>query len=388
MNRIQRDTLLGLVFFGTMAFLLWATVNLTDISLGRVPPLQVWFRDTGGIREGDPVLVLGKRIGKVKEIEFLRSRPDNRMRVTMLIEEELPLSVQQKIEIQDSNALGGRQVYIDPGIGEPWPPDRELVGTTSGNPLLAAGRFFEGEGPSGSELRSALAEIRSFFQGLNDPDTTVGALTRRRELYDEVLASVQSLRRIFQSVEDGDGLFGRVINDTNLRDDGLRIVANLARVTERLNGTESTLGRLLNDNEMSNQLATIVTNLNAVVARLNDGRGLAGALLRDDQMAADFQTAIAALSRVLQKADDPDAGALGTILGDRELKDDLKLIATNLRSITDKIDSGKGVLGVLINDEDLGIRLRRIFNQISRALEDARESAPIGNFVQVLLGTF
>jgi len=34
------------------------------------------------------------------------------------------------------------------------------------------------------------------------------------------------------------------------------------------------------------------------------------------------------------------------------------------------------------------VRFRRILTQVSRALEDAREAAPIGNFVQVLLGTF
>jgi hypothetical protein len=42
----------------------------------------------------------------------------------------------------------------------------------------------------------------------------------------------------------------------------------------------------------------------------------------------------------------------------------------------------------LINDKDMAVRFRRILNQVSRGIEDAREAAPIGNFVQVLLGTF
>jgi hypothetical protein len=46
------------------------------------------------------------------------------------------------------------------------------------------------------------------------------------------------------------------------------------------------------------------------------------------------------------------------------------------------------MLGMLINDKDIGTRFRRILTQVSRALEDAREAAPIGNFVQVLLGSF
>ena len=42
-----RDTLLGLVFFGSLAFLLWATVNLTDLSVDNVR-IKVFFAQAGG----------------------------------------------------------------------------------------------------------------------------------------------------------------------------------------------------------------------------------------------------------------------------------------------------------------------------------------------------
>ncbi len=389
MNRIQRDTVLGIVFFGTIAFLLWATVNLTDVSLGKVAPLQVHFENAGGIRVGDPVLLLGKPVGKIGQIEFLRERPDHRMRLTLRVEEDLALTLAQKIEIQDSGVLGGKQVYVDPGQGADWPKDRELVGTTSGNPLVSAGKFFEGDGPSGAELKGLLQEVRLFFQNLNNPETSsVGALVNRRDLYDDVLASVQSLRKIFQSVEDGEGFLGRFIKDANLRDDAVRIVGNLARVSEQLNGTDSTLGRLLNDREMSDHLARLAFNLDGIAARIAEGKGFVGRILTDEQLANTLANALDSLANVLHKADDPSSGVLGAVLADQDLKNDLKLVIANLRSVSDKLDNGKGMLSVLINDEDMGIRLRRILNQVSRALEDAREAAPIGNFVQVLLGVF
>ena len=71
MERTRRDTLLGLVFFGTLAFLLWATVNLTDMSLAGVPPLVVYFPDAGSAEAGTNVMVLGKKVGKVGSIDFL-----------------------------------------------------------------------------------------------------------------------------------------------------------------------------------------------------------------------------------------------------------------------------------------------------------------------------
>jgi hypothetical protein len=129
-------------------------------------------------------------------------------------------------------------------------------------------------------------------------------------------------------------------------------------------------------------------NLDALATRLAEGKGLLGRVLTDDQMGDQLAASLASLSNILRKADDPTAGALGAVLADQDLRNDLKLVVANLRSVTDKLDNGKGLLSLLINDEDMGIRMRRILNQVSRALEDVRESAPIGNFIQVLLGTF
>jgi phospholipid/cholesterol/gamma-HCH transport system substrate-binding protein len=139
---------------------------------------------------------------------------------------------------------------------------------------------------------------------------------------------------------------------------------------------------------MSNQLASLAYNLDAIASRAADGRGVIGRLVNDEALATQLSTAIESLASVMQKANDPEAGAVGAALGDQGLKEDLRAVVANLRSVTNKIDEGKGMLGVLINDEEMGIRLRRILTQVSRALEDAREAAPIGNFVQVLFGAF
>lgn len=389
MKRIQRDTALGIVFFGTMAFLLWATVNLTDISMGDQPPLQVYFADAGGIRVGDPVLLLGKPVGKVAQIDFVRERPKDRMRITLRAKEDLALTANSTIQIQDSGVLGGKQVYIDPGQGASRAANMELVGTTSGNALASAGKFFDGEGPSGKELRDALTEVRKFFQSLNDKETSsVGALVNSRELYDDLASSAKSVKQLLEAVQNGEGFLGSIIKDRTLRDDAARFVANLAQVSDRLNRTDNALGRLLNDKDMSDQLARLSFNLDAIASRAAEGRGIVGRLVNDEALADELSSAIGSLASVLRKADDPQAGAVGAAIGDQQLLDDLKGAIAGLRSVATKIDQGKGMLGVLINDEDMAIRLRRILTQVSRALEDAREAAPIANFVQVLFGAF
>jgi phospholipid/cholesterol/gamma-HCH transport system substrate-binding protein len=386
MNRIQRDTLLGFVFFGTLAFLLWATVNLTEVSFNGVPPVKVFVPDAGGIRVGDAVQLLGKRIGKVGNVDVLYQLTKDRVQLTLVVSERIPFKADYRIEIQPASLLGTKQVYIDPGIGAELPSGGELHGTTAVDPLQSAGRFFDGDGPSGVELKGALVELKAFLHSLNDPDGTVGAIVKRRELYDEIFASAQSLRGLFQSIERGDGFLGRVIKDTNLRDDFLHIVQNLSLVSDRLNTTESVVGRLFNDRELALQLGGIVQDIGSIVARVKEGHGIAGRLLSDEELAQKLGDAITSLASVLKKADDPGGGPLGALFGDLEMRAQFKQITANLASITEKIDTGKGALGILIGDEEMGIRLRRILNQVSRALEDARESAPIANFVQVLLG--
>ncbi len=50
--------------------------------------------------------------------------------------------------------------------------------------------------------------------------------------------------------------------------------------------------------------------------------------------------------------------------------------------------NGDGVLAKLINDKEMGERLDRVFGQVIRAIEDAREAAPVSTFFQVFSGAF
>ncbi|GAB4144663.1 MAG: hypothetical protein Fur0037_12470 [Planctomycetota bacterium] len=388
MERGKRDALLGLVFFGAVGLLLWATVSLTDLRLGRNPPLEVFFEDAGGIRPGDPVQVRGKRIGKVSALHYLPIRQSFPIVLEIQLEERIVLRADYSIQIQDTGVLGSKLVQIHDGNGDPLPAGIELHGVTLGNPLDRAAGFFLGKGPAGEEFLGALREIHDFARNLNDPTTSIGSLVKRRELYDEVLGSVQSLRRLFQSIEAGDGLLGRIIKDTALREDFMRFSANIRLVSERLTGTDGAIGLLLNDPAFASRLDGLAEDLARMVADAKSGKGMVGVALRDPIAAGKFRDAIDDLASILKKANDPQAGVLGAAISDASIAADLKAAVLNVRQITEKLNSGQGVLGILISDEDMGVRLRRIFTQVSRAIEDAREAAPIGNFVQVLIGAF
>lgn len=390
MERTRRDTLLGLVFFGTLAFLLWATVNLTDISLGEVEPLEVWFADGGGAQVGTNVLVLGKRIGKVTEIDVVYDdeRPETPVRMVLRLEEEIPLTDEMVIEVRADGVLGGKLVYIDPGRGTRVATDAPLTGTVQRNVFDAFTDMAEGQGPVGSNFNAMVTAIREAAEALQDDQNSIGRLLTRRELYDEVLQTVERMNGILQAIQDGQSTFGRLAVDTAMGERVQFFVDNLARASAALTRTDGTIGMLLNDAETASNVRGIVADVAVLVADARAGRGVVGALLRDDRLASEFGNAVSNLNTLLERANDPNAGLVGAAFADPDTAANFKIAVANIRDVTDQLTRGEGALGILINDKDVGVRLRRIFTQVSRALEDAREAAPISSFVQVLLGVF
>ncbi|MCB9887846.1 MAG: MCE family protein [Planctomycetes bacterium] len=388
MERIRRDTLLGLVFFGTLGFLLWATVNLTDLSLGAVPPLEVYFPEAGSADVGTNVMVLGKKVGKVGAIDVVYERTENPVRMQLLLREKIPLTSAMLIEVRDAGVLGGKQIYIDPGRGAPLPPNTELRGKAEKGAFERIGDIADGQGELGESLNSTLASIRTFFDHMNDKESTVGQLTQSRVLHDEILLTVQRLDKIFEAIQGGRSPMGRLAMDTAMGERVQFLIDNLAQASEALTRSEGTIGMLLNDQATATNLRAIVADIAALTAQARAGDGTVGKLFTDKVMAQHLADSLASLDTLLQKANDPNAGVVGALTSDPATAENVRVALANVRDVTDSLRRGEGALGVLINDKDVGIRLRRIFTQVSRALEDAREAAPISNFVQVLLGTF
>ncbi len=60
----------------------------------------------------------------------------------------------------------------------------------------------------------------------------------------------------------------------------------------------------------------------------------------------------------------------------------------NIRDITEKINKGKGTMGRLINEDKLHAETGTLIKDISEAVEDAREQAPITSFIRAALTIF
>ena len=389
-DRSKRDTVLGVVFFLGLGLLLWSTFNLGSLSLQPVQTLVVRFANAGGLRDGDPVYVLGRRAGQVVSVVYAENpdRPDLRITVELRMHEPVQLKRSYEIKIKDANLLAGKSVDIDPGRpGDAEPAVAPLAGRTTGSPLDSLGETFAGE-DNRANLSAALAAIRATFESATNPQGTIGALLKERLLHDRVLAAAENLDAILDSVRRGRGLFGRLTADDQLADDVAAAAHNIRAITDKVNQGTGPLGRLVDDQKMGQDLADFVADARLVGRNLVEAKGALGVLISDPESGEKTRNILADVQGIARKANDPQAGLVGSLLGDAETGQQGRLLVANLSEVSNRLVAGDGLLPRLINDKDMAEKLDRIFTQVSRALEDAREAAPVGTFIQVIGGIF
>jgi phospholipid/cholesterol/gamma-HCH transport system substrate-binding protein len=386
MDRIRRDTLLGFVFFGSLAFLLWATLNLTDQAYGNAR-LLVRFAQAGSCEVGTNVMVLGKKIGKVGAIDVDYGSADLPIAMTLLLREPIPLRQDYAISVKDAGVLGGKQVYIDPGRAAALPADAALRGEVEPGAFDQIGNIAKGEGKLGGKAVDAVEEIRKFFANMNDPTTSVGKLVTSSALHDQLSDAADSLGRILDAVLEQKGAVGDLVMNAETRDNLHGFLASLRSLGTKLDsGTDGVLGVLLNDADAARNVQSIVRNIDVIVTDARNGGGIVGKLLRDDELARRFGNLVGNLDALLANLTNAEAGALGALTSDPATARDIKTTLANLRFVSEQLAQKQGLLGALINDPEIATRFRRILTQVSRAIEDAREAAPIGSFIQVLIG--
>jgi ABC-type transporter Mla subunit MlaD len=386
MDRIRRDTLLGFVFFGSLAFLLWATLNLTDQAYGNAR-LLVRLAQAGSCEVGTNVMVLGKKIGKVGAIDVDYGSADLPIAMTLLLREPIPLRQDYTISIKDAGVLGGKQVYIDPGRAAALPADAALRGEVEPGAFDQIGNIAKGEGKLGGKAVDAVEEIRKFFANMNDPTTSVGKLVTSSALHDQLSDAADSLGRILDAVLEQKGAVGDLVMNAETKENLHGFLASLRSLGKKLDeGSDGVLGMLLNDADAARNVQSIVRNLDVLVTDARNGGGIVGKLLRDDELARRFSNLVGNLDTLLANLTNAEAGALGALTSDPATARDVKTTLANLRFVSEQLAQKQGLLGAMINDPELATRFRRILTQVSRAIEDAREAAPIGSFIQVLIG--
>lgn len=372
--------MLGLIFFGAIALLLYFTVVLTDFSLREKPRWQVHFTEAAGLKAGDPVLVLGTRYGRVVAVSVDNATTSvHRIVATIELEGTLTLHEDFLIRIEESSFLGGRMVTIHPGTPEKSSigSGTLLTGTVEESPLAELGKLVQN---NREDVKKIFSGFRSMVEKTERGEGSLGKLINNDDLYNSVKATFDNARDVTQGLKEGKGTLGRLFSDEKLADNVSTTVTTIGDIAKDLRGGKGTLGKLLADE-------TLYNNANEIVADLRAGKGTLGKLLHDEAMASDAQTTFANFRTISDKIAKGE-GSLGKLVNDSSLHDDLSAGVKDLRGIIADARDGKGTIGKLLTDDSLYKDLQTTFRTLNRTIEDGRESAPIGTFSQLLFSSF
>ncbi|MHC4513621.1 MAG: MlaD family protein [Planctomycetota bacterium] len=385
MDKVKRDAVLGLVFFCGLTLLLVATATLGNFSIDQRQEETLFFPNAGGLRKGDPVLVLGTRYGQVLDIGVDQRHPTHRVKVLVQFEGDVEFRRDAKFQISDANMLGGKQLEIDPGqdMSAMWPTDDLKLGETRGNPLVTIGRQFDDD-----QLREAIGGINEFFKTLNEDGGSVQKLLTETDLYDKAIKFLDSLQKTADALATTEGVAGKLIHDQQMGHNVDRIIKNFDEVVAKVNSGHGPLGAIIHDEKMEQDIKAIADDVAKIAKDTREGKGTLGLLVSDEETRTKVKSIVDDLSEIAGKAKDPKAGLFGALMSDQKLLEDGRKILDDLAFLTDEVRKGESVLGKLMTDEEMGERLDRMFGQVIRAIEDAREAAPVSTFFQVFAGAF
>lgn len=369
----QRQLLLGVFFVLALSILAFYTLVLTESHLFSKPILMtVYFPEANNLREGDPVQLLGARIGRVKEVTpNITAETKKRIRTVLSLEREVELLEDATISIRETSLLGGRNVFIDPGV--------------FGGPVLQPlddGAFF------GEVYKNPIASLGDIGKLLNENREAIsGFLTNLDAITDDLRA--------------GKGLLGQLIGDQGMAGEGKGIVAsakvfvdNARDVTEQLKSGKGLLGSLLYEEGSKQKFSDTLDNLRQLTSDLKGQQGILGALIYDSALKERLSGGIESFVSFIDKLNQSE-GALQLLLSDATTREEVRTLVSNLsRASTDietvvaQVKGGQGTLGKLLTEETLYQDLRKTVGVLTRSLEDYREAAPITSFTSVLFGAF
>jgi phospholipid/cholesterol/gamma-HCH transport system substrate-binding protein len=392
-----KQLILGLFFIVAIGMLAVYTLFLTDMDLFGTPTrIEAQFPEAHGLRDGDPVMVSGMRLGRVKSIVYdPQAAADRRIHVVMHLTMPLEIRAGHSVLIEETTLLGGRNINIDPGPAGAAAVDLAsygpLRGTIAPNPMEA----LKDAGAVIAENRERLGNVMDNLATITD-EVRKGKGPIGRLFQDEALAvsltagvndfagTMKEARETFADIRAGKGTLGSLLNDEQMYESLKQSVDNFAALSSDLRSGQGVFGKLVYDQEFADRLAgeldQAVRNVRLLSEDLQGGKGTLGLLLKDETFARDIM-------RISSELAD-QRGTIGKMIFTSDLYDKLIAISDDVRTVVGAVREKQGSLGELIMNKELYNEVLTAVRLLNRSLEDYREAAPVSTFTSVFFGAF
>ncbi len=259
MRRTTSRSLAKLTVFAVVTIALTAVLAATmgNLSLSSGETYHARFNDVTGLLKGDDVRIAGVRVGSVKRLEV---DEDGAARVTMAIDDGVPMRTTTRARVRYRNLVGQRYVSLTEGPG--------AGGALEPGAVIPLERTDEA-----LDLTVLFNGFKPLFTALTPKDVNTLAFEIIRTLQgeggtiDSLLSHTASLTN---TIADRDAAVGRVVTNLNTvlatvdaRDDRLSsLLAELQRFVSGLSGDrEAILGSLASIDSLAESTADLISGI-------------------------------------------------------------------------------------------------------------------------------
>ncbi|MEZ5014686.1 MAG: MlaD family protein [Chitinophagales bacterium] len=262
------------------------------------------YDNASGLQAGDPVLVDGLNIGKVKSVNLQDDKSG--VRTVINLEEDLDIPDDSYAMIR-GNIMGEKYVQL-------------FIGNS--NNILPAGSLMRGSIEQGladaisEEFKPISDKVKSMVTSL---DTAINII--RGIFTDEVVAdfqtSIENIKNTLVSFNESAQQVNALISKEEKNIDN--IITDVSGITGYVKQSESNVKSILNNLKvisdslqeidwtgLSETLQTSLDNLNAISAKIDSGQGSLGLLVNDQQLYNDLTASLQKMDSLLTNfSEDP-----------------------------------------------------------------------------------
>lgn len=256
-----------------LAALIWNIEGVNPFTKDDKQRIDAIFESVAGLDDKASVRVAGVRVGQIDAVGL-----DGRQaRVTLLLDEPLPLTVGTRARVATLGLLGEKYIEIIPG-----PP---------GNPPLPSGTVLPGDTPP--SLDEALAKLSAIGDSIQQVTGSLGGADIGGSINRLVTDLELTSREIRLLVAEN----RMVVNSTlrNFDQASSTLARELPRLADQMNRTLTQIEGILAENrsnvagstenirELTADLQTSVDNLNQISGKIASGEGTIGKLVNSEQ---------------------------------------------------------------------------------------------------------
>jgi len=250
-NSVRKELILGVIFLAAIIFLIFVSISISKLNIfSHTQYVKVNFENVSGLKEGDPIRVLGMEAGTVYRSKIM---PNNTVRVVLKLSKPIELREDYRITIEESSLLGGNFIGINPGT-----PGKRVINlkTPLQGEVVSAGldalRVFIDDNKDA--IKEFINNGAKIVKDASEGKGTLGKLLVDETLYTNLKETSESLKNMSKKVESGEGNLGKFINDDQLYIDLKDSVESVKKTLKQIESNKGLLGKIIYDDKLAQQV--------------------------------------------------------------------------------------------------------------------------------------